>query len=190
MIKAFVEEKIFKEIDFTEEILKVGEYEACTFSDCLFSGVDLSNFSFTDCRFENCDLSMAVIKKTAFRGVKFVACKLLGLRFEDCNEFLFSANFEACQLNFVSFYGWSLPDTRFKDCNLNEVDFTSANMSGAAFENCDLSDALFENTNLEKCDFKTAINYRIDPEINKIQKAKFSMPGVVGLLRKYDIEIS
>jgi fluoroquinolone resistance protein len=42
---------------------------------------------------------------------------------------------------------------------------------------------------LEKADLRTAYNYSIDPSINKIKKAKFSLPGVVGLLSKYDIEI-
>jgi fluoroquinolone resistance protein len=42
---------------------------------------------------------------------------------------------------------------------------------------------------LEKADFRTAYNYSIDPEKNRIKKAKFSIFGVTGLLDKYDIEI-
>ena len=42
---------------------------------------------------------------------------------------------------------------------------------------------------LEKADFRTAFNYSIDPENNRMKKAKFSPPEVVGLLNKYDIEI-
>jgi len=38
-------------------------------------------------------------------------------------------------------------------------------------------------------DFRTAFNYSFDPEINKIRKARFSYPGVCGLLQKYNIEI-
>ncbi len=36
---------------------------------------------------------------------------------------------------------------------------------------------------------KPSFNYSINPEMNKIKKAKFSMPGVIGLLDKYDIEV-
>lgn len=46
-----------------------------------------------------------------------------------------------------------------------------------------------ENTILEKSDFQTSYNYSIDPEINRIKKAKFSFQGAVGLLDKYDIEV-
>jgi hypothetical protein len=52
-----------------------------------------------------------------------------------------------------------------------------------------LSGATFENTNLEKADFRTSFNYSIDPEINRIKKAKFALPEVLGLLNKYDLVI-
>jgi hypothetical protein len=42
---------------------------------------------------------------------------------------------------------------------------------------------------LEKADFRTSYNYSINPEVNRIKKAKFSTAGIAGLLCKYDIEI-
>jgi fluoroquinolone resistance protein len=42
---------------------------------------------------------------------------------------------------------------------------------------------------LEKADFRTSNGYSIDPEMNRIKKAKFSLEGVAGLLDKYDIEV-
>jgi uncharacterized protein YjbI with pentapeptide repeats len=56
------------------------------------------------------------------------------------------------------------------------------------FENCDLAGAIFENTILERADFRTARNFSLDPEINQIKKAKFSLADLPGLLLKYDIE--
>ena len=52
-----------------------------------------------------------------------------------------------------------------------------------------MAGATFDNSNLEKVDFTTAFNFSIDPEINRIKKAKFSLAGVLGLLNKYDIII-
>jgi uncharacterized protein YjbI with pentapeptide repeats len=57
------------------------------------------------------------------------------------------------------------------------------------FDNCDFRGAIFDHTNIEKADLRTSYNYSIDPEINRIKKAKFSILGVSGLLNKYDIEI-
>jgi uncharacterized protein YjbI with pentapeptide repeats len=63
-------------------------------------------------------------------------------------------------------------------------------LTEAVFDDCDLQRAIFVNTNIEKTDFRTAFNYSIDLELNRIKKAKFSAHGISGLLDKYDIEIT
>ena len=72
---------------------------------------------------------------------------------------------------------------------MKEVDFTKAELTMATFTNCDLQDATFDDTVLEKADFRTAINFDINPQQNKINKAKFSYLGLGGLLKKYNIEV-
>jgi len=62
-------------------------------------------------------------------------------------------------------------------------------LSDSVFDNCDLTGATFYITNIEKADFRTSDNYSIDPENNRIKKAKFSLPAVTGLLDKYDIKV-
>lgn len=62
----------------------------------------------------------------------------------------------------------------FTKCEIVEVDFGRADLTGSSFNDCDL---------------RKAHNYIIDPENNKISKAKFSLIGVPGLLTKYDIVI-
>jgi fluoroquinolone resistance protein len=57
------------------------------------------------------------------------------------------------------------------------------------FEGCNMTAAIFDQTTLEKADLRTSYNYSIDPETNRIKKAKFSITGVAGLLDKYDIVI-
>jgi len=57
------------------------------------------------------------------------------------------------------------------------------------FDNCDLTRAIFIQTNLEKADFRSSFNYSIDPEMNRMKKARFSLAGVVGLLDKYDVDV-
>jgi uncharacterized protein YjbI with pentapeptide repeats len=70
-----------------------------------------------------------------------------------------------------------------------DVDFTETDLSNSSFDNCDLQKTVFINTNLEGVDFRTSFNYSIDPELNRIKKARFSMPWIIGLLDKYDIGI-
>ena len=190
MSKIYFEDKIFDGIDFSETALEQGEYENCTFKNCLFSNTDLLNIHFADCTFKDCNLSMAKIAQTAFKTVYFIGCKMLGLYFEHCNPFMLAVSFDTCTLNLSSFYKLNLKKTVFKDCSLQEVDFSEADLTSAVFNNCDLFKATFDNTNLEKVDFRTAYNYAFDLDKNRIKKAKFSAKGVVGLLSKYDIEIS
>ena len=111
------------------------------------------------------------------------------MHFENCDQFLFEVDFVNCILNLSSFYKLKLKKTRFKDSNLSEVDFTETDLASSLFDNCDLAGARFERTILEKADLRTSRNYSIDPELNKIKKAKFSAHGITGLLDKYDIEI-
>lgn len=145
--------------------------------------------NFSGCEFSSCNMSLADLTKTAFQDIKFKDCKLLGLHFDNCSEFRFTVEFDNCVLNLCSFYKRKLKKTTFKNSSLHEVDFTETDLSGSLFANCDLTRATFENTILEKADLRTAFNYSIDPERNKIKKAMFTMPGIVGLLDKYDIKI-
>jgi len=189
MERPYIEDKLFEKIDFSENALPIGEYENCRFVNCFFSNSSLSKISFAECEFIACDLSTAKLNKTCFRDIRFKSCKLLGLHFEDCDSFLFTVDFESCLINLSSFYKMKIKKLQFKNSSLQEVDFTEADASGALFDNCDLARAKFENTVLEKADFRTSFNYSINPELNKIKKAKFSLPGVIGLLDGYDIEI-
>ena len=184
-----MEDQEFKGIDYTENKLAKGEYENCRFINCLFSNSDISKIDFMECEFENCDLSMAKITNTAFKDVRFKDCKLLGLHFEDCNPFLLTLGFEGCQLNLSSFYKLKLKNTKFINCILREVDFLETDLSASVFDNCDFAGAIIKNNNFEKADFRRSYNFSIDPEINNIKKAKFSMSALAGLLDKYQIVI-
>jgi uncharacterized protein YjbI with pentapeptide repeats len=92
-------------------------------------------------------------------------------------------------LNFSSFYKLKLKSTSFRDCQLQDVEFAEGDFTKAVFHNCDLSKANFEHTTLESADFRTAYNYSVNPEINRVKKAKFSLDGIAGLLDKYEIVV-
>ncbi len=186
----YIEEQTFDKTDFTQQALAKAEYEYCHFTNCNFLNADLSEIRFINCEFVDCNLSGVNLQQTSFQEVSFKDCKLLGLHFEDCKTFSFAVNFTNCQLNHSSFYQVKMSKTRFVNTNLQEVDFTETDLSLSAFTECDLLNATFENTNLEKADLTTAFNYSIDPELNRIKGAKFSLPAVTGLLHKYQIQIN
>ena len=189
MKKKYIQDTSFENLDSSSEQIILAEYESCTFKYCDFSNYNFSNFSFVDCEFNSCNLSLIALDNTSFRNVKSKQCKMLGLHFEHCQEFNLSFSFENTQLNHSSFYKIKIKKTIFDQCQLYECDFSESDLSNSAFKNCDLSGAIFDNTILEKVDLSSSSNYIIDPEKNRIKKAKFSLLGISGLLRKYDIEI-
>ncbi len=186
---AYIEEEIFRKEDFSDNPLPKGEYEKCTFINCDFSNSDLSYVKFLECEFVNCNISMVNLNQTAFKDVKFTDSKMLGLRFDYCNKFGLSLSFENCILNHSSFYQVKIKKTQFRNTSLLEVDFTESDMTESVLDGCDLDRSTFYMTILEKADLRTSFNYSIDPEVNRIKKARFSLLGALGLLRKYDIEI-
>lgn len=189
MEPVYTENEVFDKIDFTTKPLARGEYELCRFINCDFSNTDISGISFSECELTGCNISLTGLIKTVFRDVKFKDCKMLGLHFENCDQFIFTISFDNCVLDHSSFYQTKLKKTLFKNCRLHEADFSQTDLSGSMFDNCDLMGATFENTILEKADLRTSYGYSINPEINRIKKAKFSLSGLPGLLDKYDIEI-
>lgn len=183
------EDKTFENVNYAEKTLLNREFSNCTFINCDFSKSNLSNNDFMDCSFKGCNFSLAILDNTGIKNVKFSDCKLMGIDFSRCNSFLFAPLFQNCHLDYSTFFQKKMKKTNFIDCSIREVDFAEADLTMSVFKNCDLLNAGFMRTILEKVDFRTAINYSFDPELNKIKKAKFSYSGVAGLLNKYNIDI-
>ncbi len=189
MPTSYHQDRIFTSAELRPDQLVHAEFEGCTFRQCAWSNVDLSNTRFTDCVFEQCDLSTVITKNTAFRTVRFEGCKLLGLQFDRCNAFLFAVHFNQCRLDLATFHNVVLKKTAFSGCRLHEADFSGADLSEATLDDCDLLDAVFDGTNLEKSDLRTAHHFIIDPQRNRVKGARFSLNGLPGLLSGYQLVI-
>lgn len=182
-------DQVFEKVDLAGRNLGGRIYDGCTFRSCILSGANLGGTHFIDCRFEDCDLSNVLTEKTAFQDVCFAGCKMLGIQLDLCQSLGLELQFDACNLKHSSFYGLRIPGTVFRGCELEECDFTAADLSGAVFDECELPGAVFTDCHLEESDFRTARNYLINPETNLLRKARFSLPGALGLLGHLDIVI-
>lgn len=179
----------FASIDFTKQAITSDKFDNCTFIDCNFEGKHLSELSFIECKFVECDLSNAKLGNTSLKDVTFENCKMIGLNFDDCNDFLFKVNFDTCTLNLSSFYKVNLGETHFTNCELKDVDFTEAILKNADFSGATLTNATFRQSDLTEADFTSAVDFDIDPNQNSIKKAKFTQANISGLLRNFDIII-
>jgi uncharacterized protein YjbI with pentapeptide repeats len=182
-------QKTFEKIVYIDKRINNREFEDCVFKNCDFSNSDFSNNSFMDCEFIECNLSLIQLAGSSLKTVSFKNCKLMGIQFQSCQDFLFNVQFQDCILDYSSFANKKMPKTKFNSCSMKEVTFTGTNLTQSVFGNCNLDNAIFNDTILAGVDFTTAYNYKIDPEFNPMKKAKFSNQGIAGLLDKYDIKI-
>ncbi|UPL49118.1 pentapeptide repeat-containing protein [Hymenobacter sublimis] len=171
------------------ELVGEREFENYHFLNFDLSQSNLSGRLFSECRFENCNLAGTSLANTSLQNVAFDGCKLLGLPFEVCRDMLFSVHFDRCQLDYASFAGKAMPNTRFVDCSLREASFTQTDLTGAVFQNCQLERAVFLHTTLSGADFRTAHNVLLDPEVNELKDARFALLSLPGLLARHGLII-
>ncbi|MCM4159539.1 pentapeptide repeat-containing protein [Antarcticibacterium flavum] len=183
-----IADKIYQTESFPENF-REAEYDSCSFKTCNFTSMSFAGAVFSECEFIECDLSNINLRGTTFRDVTFTNCKLMGLRFEECDPFLLSFSYTNCNLSFSSFYKLKIKNTRFINCVLTQVDYSEANLEQTVFKDCDLDGAIFQNTNLKKADLRLARNFSINPQKNSLTRARFSSQNIAGLLDSYQIII-
>jgi len=183
------DDKTFEDISYSEKQINGKEFNDCVFKKCDFSNSEFLRCKFVDCIFDGCNLSMMKLPSTTLNNVVFKHCKMLGINFSPCIDFLFSVRFESCLLDYSSFMGKKMPKTTFIKTTLKEVNFSGTNLPGSVFNDIDLNGAIFNQTDLSSANFTTAYNYIIDPELNNVKRATFSADSILGLLAKYDVRI-
>ena len=184
----------FSDIEFTKEdffssSIKTGEYENCQFNHCDFSNQNLSDCKFIDCVFSDCNLSLVNLKNTALQNVQFIDSKLSGVQFDTCNPFALFVFFKKCIIQHATFFQLRLSKTVFEESDLTGSDFSAADLTAAVFDHCNLAQAIFERTISDKANLTTAYHFLIDPAVNSINKTRFSLDGLPGLLNRYNIVI-
>ncbi len=175
---------------YDRDDLNLKEFEGCFFERCDFSDCNFIGVTFIDCNFKDCTFTGARINHVAFRTVNFENCLMQDINFAMTDKLIFEMHFHRCVLDFSKFYTLKLKRISFIDCCMIAVDFMKADLTEAIFDRCDLYKAVFSNTVLEKADFRTSMNFSIDPEKNKIRRAMFSCDNVKGLLDRYGIVVN
>lgn len=170
-----------------KETFEVAVFECCTFINCSMESLKLGESRFVDCRFEECDLSNCNIHGTAFRNVVFMACKMMGLRFDTCNYFGLSVDIRNSVLDYSVFAGVDLKKSKIDGCSLKDVDFTATDLQKIKMTNCTLNGATFDRSNLIGIDLRGTTGIRINPHNNQINKMKISQTELIGLLSDYQL---
>src|SRR5476651_2363658 len=128
------ENQVFEDKSYAEETVKGQEFADCTFKKCDFSNSEFLNCKFIDCVFEHCNLSMMKPDGSTLNNAVFKHCKILGVNFSRCQDFLFTVRFESCILDYSSFMEKKMLKTHFIKTSLKEVSFSGANLAGSVFD--------------------------------------------------------
>lgn len=185
----YIIEKKYSNTTFQDKDIIYKDFEKCSFVNCNFTKADFQGVAFTDCTFLNCNFAYARINYVAFRDALFTVCDFTNVNFAMVDPLLFSVEFKDCILDYAKFYKLKIKGTIFSNCSLTAVDFMNTDLTEAVFDNCNLHQSVFIDAIANKADFTTSYNFIIDPERNKLKKARFSLDGLKGLLEKYDIVI-
>jgi uncharacterized protein YjbI with pentapeptide repeats len=165
------------------------DFEQCIFNKLDLSNVVFANANFTNCRFENCHLSKVSLNNTKLDDVTFLGCNLTHVDFSLANTFGLRIAFQECKLDYTLFLNRNLKETHFHECSLKEAHFIKCELTGAIIKTCNLELTKFAENNLTGVDFSTSYNIQMDPDDNKLRKAKFSLYNLPGLLTKHGIVI-
>ncbi|RZL50363.1 MAG: pentapeptide repeat-containing protein, partial [Pedobacter sp.] len=179
--------QVFDKISILPTGKKSTVFDDCTFKNCDLTEAHFYGCDFVKCTFDNCNLSMVKLANVGLDNIFFANCKMVGADFSHTKDFLFSANFTNCILDYAAFMKKKNRKAKFLGCSLKGADFAEADLTEAKFDKCDLSAAVFVRTILNGANFITAVNFTIDPEKNQLRKAKFSTDGLAGLLENYGI---
>lgn len=183
-------DKNYIKSDFPLQSYMGFEFENCIFENCDWSQKNFKGSTFIDCEFIDCNLTAIDFSGVGLKNVTFNQCKMLGIAFQSCDDFLFSIHCKGSVLNMSSFVRKKLVDSTFFMCDLKEVNFAEANLTKVDFFECNLENAFFNSTNLTKVNLKTAHNFTIDPNFNTVQNLEITTSGLAGLLTKFQLKIS
>jgi fluoroquinolone resistance protein len=164
-------------------------FRDCRFVGCDMTGMNMKNCLFSSCDFVRCNLSLLQVDGARFLEAAFQDCKLAGVNFALCDDFLLRLAFEECRLQQCSFAMLSMPGTSFRRCDIQGCDFVQADLTGADFSDSRLTGSLFDNTTLVRCNFRGAQDYAIHVLHNRVAQATFTLPDAMALLAGLGIHL-
>ena len=181
-------------VDVQRQELDGTELEDCALVKCSFRESTLRSCRFLDCSFESCDFSLARVPDSAFSGVVFRDCRIMGVNWTETRwrtaMLRDPFRFERCLMSHSTFLGMKLKGLHVLDSTAEDVDFRETDLSGADFSGTSLSGSMFAAADLGGSDFRCARAYTIDARDTRLKGARFSLPEAISLLVGLGVDVS
>lgn len=168
------------------ELLENAEFEDCVFDHCRWLGTRVKNCRFNACTFDHCNFSGVVFSFTTMKDAwmlnsAFRSMAWGGLQGKS-GVFQPFGKIKNCAFRYNDFSGMALNGFDWTGAELQQCTFDDTRLAGASFYGVRLGGTRFTRCDLQKADLRTAEEYAIDLETNKLKGARFSFPDVVRLL--------
>jgi uncharacterized protein YjbI with pentapeptide repeats len=185
----FLEEQTFTELTLEKLALSHREFYRCTFRHCTFTEARFEKVVLESCVFEDCDLTRISVPHSAFRGVRFVRCKVMGVHFSALSAHP-ELSFEGCDLRYTVFDGQQLRGGKFIDSKFDEASFEGCDLVDADFSGSTLTGAVFGGCELAGADFASATGLFLDPSRNRAKDAFIGPDAAVELARHLGLRVA
>jgi uncharacterized protein YjbI with pentapeptide repeats len=182
-------DRLFCDLAQQDRQFQQKEFVGCTFERCRFVGSVFEQCRFDGAVFRDCDLSVIKLPNTSLVDVRFEGCKLIGVDWTAVSTRFLRMSFDRCLLSNSTFARMDLQGLVLVACTCHDCDFLGANLARATCHNTDFAKSRFVQANLSKADFTGATRYLIDPTMNTVKGAIFSLPEAVSLLRGLGVVI-
>ena len=140
-------------VDFRDDDLSRVRTERVVFTECDFSGVDMSESEHLGSAFRNCTFRRTALFHSVFRH-----CSLLGSVFTECR--LRPVTMVEVDLTLAVLGGCDLRGIALSDCRLREAGLVGADLRKAVLRGADLRGARTQNARFDEADLRGA---RVDP---------------------------
>lgn len=189
-----INDQVYNKLQLKNEHIDSSEFVNCIFNGCSLVESEFIKCRFVNCMFRDCDLSLVKFPESVFTSICFEDSKIIGVNWTQADWTAVvlgkPLHFSKSTLNHSTFIGLNLKGMQVLNCNAVNVDFREADLTGADFSGSDLTESLFLHTKLREANLAQARNYSINPGLNDLQAAKFSMPEAISLLYNMDIELT
>jgi fluoroquinolone resistance protein len=187
-------DQTFREVHIEQGELVSSEFYDCVFLRCRFVGTLFRGCRFANCTFRRCDLSLVQVPESTFSSTRFEDSTVIGVDWTQATWPTAGLGdpigFFNCAISHSTFIGLRLRGIQIRDTVARDVDFREAGLSQADFGGTDLGESMFIHTDLTEADLSRARNYHIDPGLNVLTRARFSLPEAMSLLYCMDIVLT
>lgn len=164
-------------------------FENCHFEGLTFGEMDWRNTRFENCTFERCNLVGVRWTGARLHGVDFKECTVDRLRWSTLSPQFLNLSLHECQATGGDWSDLDLKGCKLIDSNLSACDFSGADARNVDWSGSKLTEVIFHRSDLREGDFRTAIEWNIDPQENRVRDARFASNNLEGLVGRMGIRL-